>query len=172
MNFHQIKNIGYLLAYPTVTTEDYEKYIDCALSLLDNDYTYTSICCLASLTQPINFFEAKEIILNVKDDLKLLHLEFETAIIVFSYQLVKNISNEVDVFESLAHLKELCVSNNYDSNILCFAELYWAYQDLQYCDVQYYWEGMNKENCYEVIIQHSKKWLVENALVISLIEGK
>ena len=168
MNFYQIKNIGYLLAFPTITTGDYEKYIDCALALLDNNYTNTNICLLAGLLKPINFFEAKEIILNVKDELKLPELEFEYALIVFSHQLVCNISNEIEVFESLDHLTELCISNNYNSRILCFAELSWAYQDLKHSDVQYYWEGMTRENFYDVIVQNAKKWLLENPFMMDI----
>ena len=42
-----------------------------------------------------------------------------------------------------------------------FAMLYWAYQDLQVAEEQYYWEGATRENIDEVIMEYFRKLKAE-----------
>ncbi len=162
MKYREIKNIGYLLAFPTIATEDYQKYMDSALSLLDHNFTSSHICILSSLSHPINFFETKEIILNVKEDLHLPTLEIEEAVLYYSYHLIEKIALKEDVILNLKIVADLCLSHDQLKSIYPFLELYWAYEDLLYSEEQYYWEDMNRENSMDVIVDFAKNWLGEN----------
>jgi hypothetical protein len=161
-----IKNIGYLISFPTISTENYDKYIDCAESLLENNYNTTNICILAGLTKPFNFFEIKKIILNVKNDLGIPEYKINKAAVFYSYHLIEEISNGIDVINNLKIVANLSISNEYLSEIFNFAELYWAYDDLLYSDNQYYWEGMNKSNYLDIIINVAKEWLSDNKKIL------
>lgn len=162
MKYKEIKNIGYLLAYPTLVTEDYVKYMECALSLLDHDLNTPSICLLSSLIPPINFFEAQEIILNAKENLHLPVFEAEKAALYFSYHLIEEIADKHDVILNLNILVDLCLSHDHLKSIDSFSTLYWAYDDLLYLEEQYYWDDMNRENSIDVIVNFAKNWLKEN----------
>ncbi|MCP4179474.1 MAG: hypothetical protein GY756_17075 [bacterium] len=157
-----IKYLGFLLAFPVISTDDYEKYIECGISLLENNYNMDSICILAGLTKPYNYFEIRDHILDVKRDLKLPEFSEDESVIAFSFHIAEEITEKIDIRKNLERLFDLYIKYEYISVIYDFYLLSNAITDLDNRGDQYYWDGMSKENAIDIIINYSDNWLKEN----------
>ena len=52
--------------------------------------------------------------------------------------------------EHLFILRELYICEDYRKDLDDFHRLYWAFDDLQVGEVQYYWDGATRNNIHEI----------------------
>ena len=160
---NMIKNLGYLLAFPEISTDDFEIYIECGISLLENGCSLDSVCLLAGYSKPYNFFELRKIISDMKEELSFPDLEGSQAVAAYSYRSVEKLASEDNHTDTLNRLSDLCVKNNYAPVIYDFYLLHFALSDLLcYGEPQQYWKGLTPENSAEVIKNAAQNWLKEN----------
>jgi|GEM_PF-6802550 len=163
----EIKNIGFFLAFPQQYTNDYNVYIDCAVSMLQNNIESESICILTGLTKPFNFFEIKNIIRDAKDEIKMTQLTYDESIIAYAFELVKELVTKKNILLNLELLSNLAISNDYHESIYDFYQLYFAWEDLEYQNVQFYWNGMNLRNRDKIVDKVANDWLTKYTELIN-----
>ena len=164
-----IRNLGYLLSFPKVSTDDFDLYVDCGISLLENGYEQDSICILAGYSKPYNFFEIRKIISDLKIDLNIPNFTEEQAIAAFSYHLVERLPSKDRKIEILNRLSDLCIKHDYHKKIYDFYLLYFGLSDLMNRgEPQYYWEGLSLKSSDEIIKNVAETWLEENKQILTL----
>lgn len=61
-----------------------------------------------------------------------------------------------------AHLRllcELCIAEDYQKDIYDFYLLRWAFDDLQRETVQWYWDGADRSNIHQIVLERCRTWL-------------
>jgi hypothetical protein len=165
-----IRNIGYLLSFPEVSTNDMEVYVDCAISLLENNYLQDSICNLAGYSPPYNYFEIKELISKAKSDLNLPNITGDKAVIAFTFHLSEKLISDENKIKLLNRISNICIKNNYQKNIYEFYHLYFGYSDLLgEGEPQYYHEDLTLENANSLIEKTAIKWIEENKILLNSV---
>ena len=56
-------------------------------------------------------------------------------------------------------LCDLTISYDYQKNKYDFYSLNWAYEDLEFKDVQHYWPEANKSNIEKIVLDRCKEWI-------------
>ena len=136
-------------------------WIDWAYQMLQAGFSTENLIILAGETPPYNQFELQTLTSKVLDELTINYSDKLQAIKNYStYLIQKAIKGEIDSYKVLGILKEYYYE--IDENFRDFYFLYFAKHDLLYSDDQYYWNGADKNNIDQIIIDCFKKWIVDN----------
>ena len=139
-----------------------ESWIDWAIEMIDAGYESESLYMLAGETKPYNQFELQELTNKVFQDLRFDYSDKDTVIWNYVYYLISNsIEHPGTYYKTLRELREICLQFNYDSRYMDFYLLYFTKDDLMVDEVQWYWEGANRENIDQIIRNKFKQWLSE-----------
>jgi hypothetical protein len=118
---------------------------------------------LAGISKPYNQFELSDLTDKVFEELELDTTDRVTIISNYATYLVKQvIHNERELFPTLVLLKNLCIELDYDEKLYDFYSLFFAKDDLNYAEVQWYWDGANKVNIDQICIDYFNDWLEQN----------
>jgi len=108
---------------------------------------------LAALNPPLNDFEVKDYAIKALDELGIQVPSGDEAVSAYARSLVNEIIIDRNKLrENLKKLFTLCHSNDYQEDLYDFYLLHCAVDDLDYGDVQHYWEGANKDNIEDLIV--------------------
>ena len=114
----------------------------------DGDY----LVRLAGMLPPHNHFEIADMRDRVLQELGHSDDSPTDAIRPYSVELLESALNgQSELLDALAIVKDLCIANDYRSDIYDFYLLYYAHCDLQETDIQYYWPDATRENIVAVI---------------------
>lgn len=152
-----------VVAYPEIPDFDTDLCVDWAQEMVFLGYETPSLLMLAGLTTPTNYFQAIEYLNGALSELGLQNKKGDEAIISYSSYYIKRIAASEDVKENLHKVCKLCQAIQYHDAIYDFYLLYWAWGDLDYGnEVQFYWEGADKDNIEAIVVETAKKWLAQN----------
>lgn len=125
-----------------------------AQTALCEDFDTPSLRVLAGLSDPLNFFEVKE---YTEAALKELGIEIpsgDKAVSAYAKDLARDIFNHPERIRlHLKKLYELCIAHDYQDDLYDFYLLQCAWDDFDYGEVQYYWEGATKDNIKNIVIE-------------------
>ena len=139
-----------------------EPWIDWAIEMIEAGYESENLYMLAGETKPYNQFELHELTNKLFQDLRLDFSDKDEVIRNYVYYLISNsVEHPETYYKALRELREICLQLDYDSRYMDFYLLYFAKDDLMVDEVQWYWEGANRENIDQIIRDKFKQWLSE-----------
>lgn len=102
--------------------------------------------------RPHNHFEIAGMRDRALHELQLPDLSPSDAVRQYAVELLESALNGgSELLDALTIIKDLCIANDYQSDIQDFYLLYFAYCDLQETDNQYYWPDATRENIVMII---------------------
>ncbi|MEM7794349.1 MAG: hypothetical protein AAGE59_38020 [Cyanobacteria bacterium P01_F01_bin.86] len=139
-----------------------EHCVDWAMDALCAGEDSPSLRILAGLTPPLYSLEVREYATRALKELGIKIPTGKDAISTCARVLMEEIlANPDDMQDRLSILSELCIDTNYRKDIYDFYLLHWAFDDLQASEVQFYWDGANRDNIQEIVITRCREWLFE-----------
>jgi len=137
-----------------------ESWIKWAIEMMEAGFEVDSLYELAGISKPFNQFELHDLTDKVLDDLNLEYSNKEKVIKNYAYYLIKsNAENQNMYFEVLKEFRDIYYELDMDTEYQYFALLYWAKEDLDTADVQWYWDGANKTNINKIIKEQFNLWI-------------
>ena len=139
-----------------------ESWIDWAIEMIEAGYESENLYMLAGKIKPYNQFELQELTDKVLQDLKLEYHDKDLVITNYVYYLISNsINRPATYYKTLQELKDICIQLNMNSKYMNFYLLYYAKDDLRVGEVQWYWDGADKNNIDCIIKEKFREWLNE-----------
>lgn len=135
------------------------------------DWAINAMCCgedspslriLAGLTPPLSSFEVREYASKALRELEIEIPQGAEAISAYARDLVEEIVNSPETMQrNLRILCDMCIAEDYQEDIYDFYMLRWAFVDLQQEEVQWYWDGADRSNIQELVLNRCRDWLAE-----------
>ncbi len=163
-----IKSTAEILAYKVLNRSVDEQWSTWAYEMILAGFNTENLIILAGERKPFNQFEMKELTEKVFAELNMDYSNQEQVIKNYIYYLIERVlvTYEQDAFSVLGILMNIYNEFDHPSYLQDFYMLYFAKEDLRHGDMQWYWDGADKNNIDEVItnyfIEWEQKWLIEN----------
>jgi hypothetical protein len=139
-----------------------ETWIDWALEMMEAGYQSDNLYMLAGETKPFNQFELHELTRKVLEDLGFSYADKDAVLRNYIYYLISTSVDRPETYlKTLRELKNICQDLDLDTAYMDFYLLYYAKEDLTADEVQWYWDGANRENIDEIIQERFRKWMTE-----------
>jgi hypothetical protein len=155
-----IKSTSEILAFKVLNRNIDKKWIDWAVDMMMAGLDTEHLIMLAGENAPFNQFELQELVNKVFEEL---HIDYSNKDQIIknyaSYLIDKALNNEMDSFEVLRILKNICIELDYEQYLYDFFSLYYAKDDLIESENQWYWDGATRENIDEIIRSYFEKWI-------------
>ncbi|HSG31547.1 MAG TPA: hypothetical protein VLB82_08385 [Thermodesulfobacteriota bacterium] len=154
--------IGKVLLFLSTDSGDPSDCISWAEEALHNGFDSPSLRILAGLDKPLNSFEVNEYTTRALHELNIKIPSESEAVDEYASELVLLIIDHPErMRDVLKLLSDLAISTEFQDNIFDYYLLNGAYEDLDIKDVQYYWEGANKKNIEQIVLDRCKSWIEE-----------
>ncbi|WP_199136581.1 hypothetical protein [Pedobacter sp. ASV12] len=151
-----------ILTYKSLNHSINEEWVQWAIEMLMSGFDTEHLIILAGESAPFNQFEMRTLTDKVLQELALDYNDkHQIAYGYSSYLILEALKGKIKYKKVLDILNDLYEDLNHDKRLQQFFLLYWAMSDLQYSDVQWYVDGINKENIHEEITRYFKQWLEE-----------
>ncbi len=139
-----------------------ETWVDWALEMMEAGYQSDNLYMLAGETKPFNQFELHELTKKVLEDLGFDYSDKDAVLKNYVYYLIANsVDHPETYYKTLRELKNICQDLDLDTAYMDFYLLYYAKDDLTVDEVQWYWDGANRENIDQIIQERFRKWMTE-----------
>ena len=139
-----------------------ETWVDWALEMMEAGYQSDNLYMLAGVTKPFNQFELHELTKKVLEDLGFDYSDKDAVLKNYVYYLIANsVDHPETYYKTLRELKNICQDLDLDTAYMDFYLLYYAKDDLTVDEVQWYWDGANRENIDQIIQERFRKWMTE-----------
>lgn len=150
-----------------------DEMIDWACEMLELGYDSEHLLILARVQKPSTVYEVKDYLKKAIEELGLKIKTGEEALISFASYYIKKISNQENIRQSLAIIKDFCIANDYDSIVYDFYNLHWAWEDIDYDDgyPTGHWNGGTKSNIKSITLNVAKEWLKKHHDKIQLYKS-
>lgn len=160
-----------MLAYASpYITFHFDDAVDWACEMLEYGYDTPHLLMLAAITKPTGRLECEYYLENALKELNLKSVDNVVGTIFAVWPEVNRIAKGERVkhyFTKVYQQYSFEQPNNYLSD---FADLYWAWYDLEKIGVQYDWNGnLTLNNIEQVIIDYTKKWIENYKPVIERV---
>jgi hypothetical protein len=136
---------------------------DCVLWAADalcEGHDSPSLRILAGLLPPLNPFEVRDYATRALQELEVAIPVGSDAISAFARDLIADIVADGSRMQGhLARLCDLCIAQDYQRDIYDFYLLRWAYDDLQREPFQWYWDGADRSNIRDIVLERCRSWL-------------
>lgn len=137
-----------------------QECVDWALAMLEQGRGGHYTAMLAGLTPPFNHFEVVAYRDHSLRELGIADIADAAAVSTYAAEHLRlALAGEADLISTLGVIKDLCIARDYQKDIQDFYLLYFAYTDLQESEVQWYWEGANRENIVSLIRQRAEAFV-------------
>jgi hypothetical protein len=141
------------------------EWSDWAAEMMVRGYETEHLIELAGISEPFNQFELKELTDKVFEELRLDYKNQEKIVIDYAtYCLKIGIKQKRPIISILEELKNLCIELDYETGLYDFYSLYFAKDDLNHSDIQYYWDDADRNNIDAICMEYFEKWLIQNPL--------
>lgn len=136
--------------------------VDWAIGLLETGHDSLLVCRLSAHLPPHNHFELASLRDQILCELGLMDISIDDAITMYAAELLKAADNGQSDFDTaIAEVKDLCIANDYQSNIYDFYALYFARADLREQNFQYYYPDADRSNIDEVTRKRVHEFVAE-----------
>ena len=152
-----------VVSFSDVVNFDTDQCVDWATEMIFLGYDTPSLCILAGLNKPTNYFEIVEFLPEVLSSLKLTQKKGDEATLSYCSYYIKKISASENIRQNLSHVYQYCQLRDYEGLIYDFYLLYWAWSDIDYGN-EYtpYWETATKYNIEKIVIETANNWMADN----------
>jgi hypothetical protein len=141
-----------LLAFKALERPCGQECIDWAIGMLEQGVEHKSVTILAGMTPPFNHFEIASLRDRALADLKVTELPRSHAVKAYVAELaLQALADDKDLLHFLKELTNLCIAEDYPSELSDFYRLYFAWLDLRERGVQFYWPGATQENIEQLV---------------------
>ncbi|WP_419700398.1 hypothetical protein [Mucilaginibacter sp. NFX135] len=158
-----------VIAYQILPAFNKDEVVDWAYEMIALGWETDHLLILAGLTKPVNYFEIVSYLKAAINELNLSSKEGVEGIISYSSYYVRQLEQGIKIKENLNALSDFVISVDYHSAICDFYSLYWAWNDLKYDEIQWYWDGATRDNIEQIVINTAKDWLIENESTLNAI---
>ncbi|QQS37377.1 MAG: hypothetical protein IPM56_05320 [Ignavibacteriales bacterium] len=143
----------YRILYKKAFNEDIdESWIDWAVEMMLAGYESDSLYILAGISKPYNQFELQELTHKVLSELNLEYKDKHLTIRNYAYYIISNtVAKPENYLATLKELKDICLGLDYDQEYMNFYLLYFAKEDLNESENQWYWDDANRSNIDTII---------------------
>ena len=139
-----------------------EQCVDWALRLLESGREDLPICRLAAKLKPHNHFELAKLRDQILALLELDTVSDSDALTEYAHEILLNAANgDCDEIEAITKVKDLCITMDYLESIYDFYLLYFAWEDLQSQEVQWYWPNADRSNIRDMIHEQIVRFVQE-----------
>ena len=150
-----IKSTAEILAYKVLNRNIDKTWVIWAVDMLVAGYETENLVILAGEMEPYNQFELQKLTSLVLKELNLDFSDCETILRKYAcYLIEKALNNEVEHFDVLNTLKDLCIELDYESSLYDFFSLYYAKDDLLISEHQWYWDSATQQNIDSIINEY------------------
>ncbi|NND96289.1 MAG: hypothetical protein HKN47_03040 [Pirellulaceae bacterium] len=154
-----------ILAQRALQTPCGEQCVDWALALLESGRDGAALCRLASCRPPYNHFELASLRDQALIAMRLDDVSNDDADAMYASELLAaGLAGESVILDAVAHVKDLCLANNYQRELYDFYLLYFANSDLQEQDIQHYWPEADRSNIDAIIRERVLRFLDARAI--------
>lgn len=137
-----------------------ENWIQWAVDMMMAGFDTEHLVELAGINKPYNQFELAELTDKVFDELGLDFSDQQSLVINYTTFLAREVlASRRDLLKSLRVLNQLYYKADWDQMIQDFYLLYYAKEDLNYSEVQWYWDGAYRENIDQICLDRFRKWI-------------
>jgi hypothetical protein len=151
-----------ILAEKSLGTTSVSACVEWAVGMLEEGYVGDNLQQLAGQLPPFNYFEIVALRERTLIEQNVAELDKSDAVIAYACELAcRLLDDDMRIHEDLAPLHRLCIENDYDDRLMPFYLLYYAWEDLQSSDVQWYWDGATKRNINRIIRKVAQDFLDE-----------
>jgi hypothetical protein len=135
-----------------------------AIGMLEQGYESPSLPILAGLTPPLNHFEVAQLRDRALQEIRPAELKIDDPINAYvaeiAFDAIYDIGSLREVF---ARVTQLAIELGYPADLQPFYNLHFAADDLRHSDVQWYWEGANRENIEQLMLQEAQRFVARYA---------
>ena len=168
---HPLKSTAEILASKVLGESVDERWIAWALEMLEAEFETEHLLILAGENPPFNQFYLTELTNKVLKELGLEYSNKDKVLDQYiSYLIDGVLAGQVNMLKVLRMLKDMHVEHGYqcDSKFQDFYFLYYAKDELEDFDHQFYWDGANRENIDEIILRYFVAWKTQNEHLSSI----
>lgn len=140
--------------------------VNWATELLVKDYYSDNLAVVAGSTTPYDIYELREYTIRALKDLGLvIPTDHEFTELITHALVVDMTEDRRSISHNLEILSGFCLDDDYSEDLYPFYSLWHAYDSLYNFDqdVQWYWEGIDRDNFYEKAYEFFKEWLKTNS---------
>jgi len=160
-----VKSTSAILAYKALDRNVGKFWIDWAVEMLMNGFNSEYLIILAGISSPYDQFELQTIAEKVFNELGLDYSDkYLTIKNYVAYLCETGLEESLNIDSTLKILRkfrDLYLDLDYDY-LQYFYCLYYGVEDLQYDVVQWYVDGLDRSNIFEVVKDYFRKWIDEN----------
>jgi hypothetical protein len=137
-----------------------ECWVEWALEMMEAGYESDNLYILAGISKPYNQFELQELTDKVIADLNLLTSDKSLTIRNYIYYILSTTINEPSKYLStLREVKDICIGLDMEKEYMDFYLLYFAKDNLNESENQWYWEGADRSNIDELIKEKFQEYI-------------
>jgi hypothetical protein len=143
----------YRILMKKVINEDIdESWVEWALEMMEAGYESDNLYILAGITKPYNQFELQVLTDKVIADLNLETSDKSLTIRNYVYYILSTTINEpCKYLSTLREVKDICIDLDMEMEYMDFYLLYFAKDDLNDSENQWYWDGADRNNIDKII---------------------
>jgi len=154
-----VKSTAEILAFKVLNRDIDKAWIEWGIDMLMVGYESEHSLILAGQSEPFDQFEMQDLAGRVLTDLQ---LEYSDKTRIINHYVLffveKSLNEEIDAFNVLNILKDICIELDYRVNLYDFYSLYYAKEDLIDSGNQWYWDSANRENIDDIIRDYFIAW--------------
>lgn len=134
--------------------------IEWAIGLLEEGCDSPSLRILSGLTPPLNHFEIAELRERVLADLSPPELSIADPVAAYVRQFVSTaITDDRPMATTFRQVAQLAIELEYPRELQVFYNLYFAWEDLQQSDEQWYWDGADRANIDRIMREEAAAFI-------------
>ena len=142
-----------------------DEWVIWAVNMMEAGFDTEHLVELAGASPPYNQFELRKTVIKIFDELGINTSDTESTLENYiTFQLRQVLDNKADIIRTLRDLNDLYLKLDYDIRFSDFSLLYYAKVDLEGSEVQWYWEGANRENIDSICFKHFYSCISEHPL--------
>ncbi len=137
-----------------------ESWVEWALEMMEAGCESDNLYILAGITKPYNQFELQDLTDKVLADLNLETSDKFLTIRNYVYYILSTTINEPSKYlETLKEIKDICIGLDMEKEYMDFYLLYFAKDDLNESENQWYWDGADRNNIDEIIKEKIQNYI-------------
>jgi hypothetical protein len=158
-----IKSTYEILAWKVFDIGVDERWVDWAIDMVLSGFESEHLLILAGELKPYNQFYFRELTTKLFKELELDLTNQDKIINNYIIYLVEEAyKGRKNTYTVLDTITRFYYDLDCPSSLTDLALLYWAWGDLKYDEVQWYWPGADRTNINFIIQEYFKDWLAAN----------
>ena len=137
-----------------------ESWVEWAFEMIEAGFESDNLYNLAGITKPYNQFELQELTDKVIADLNLQTSDKAFTIRNYVYYILSTTINEpIQYLSTLRKVKDICIGLDMEKEYMDFYLLYFAKDELNESENQWYWDGADRNNIDKIIKEKFKEYI-------------